>query len=190
MQAAARPPSPLPITPTRPDFAMPFVLATLSKELRDRSITDFRLNDLRRAIFEWQGRRLVVDARNDQVSKSRWRVVEFNGPTPIAPEAIESMLEELSHLETPRYLQYSGAIPESTGLLKPRLTIQLFVQAGPRLQNILLKIGEPLGEELLLATTSPEAEGPTFIIPATDLWRDWLKHGPGVDEWPENVFAR
>ena len=168
----------------------PFELAIFSKEFHDHAITDFRLNDLRRAVFEWPGSRLVVDARNDEVSKSRWRVAEFHGKSPIPSESIEAMLEELSHLQTVRYLQYKGPIPESSGLLKPKLTIQLYVQSRTRLRNIVLKVGGPTGEASLLATTAPEAEGPTFLISGTDLWREWLKRWEAGDEWPEDVFAR
>ena len=168
----------------------PFAVASLMKEVHNRSITDFRLNDLRRAIFDWPGRRLVVESSGDYVSKSRWRVVESSGNQGVESSAIEPFLEALSQLDALRFLQYSGAIPESSGLAKPRLVIQLFVQKGPKLQTILLRVGGDAGESSLVATTSPTAEGPTFVIEAKPPWPDWLKPSQAVDEWPEDVFAK
>ena len=64
------------------------------------------------------------------------------------------------------------------------------VQRQDELAQRLLRVEQAVGLAATQPlTTAPESEGPTFLIPATKTWREWLKLSPLVDEWPENVFA-
>jgi hypothetical protein len=96
-----------------------------------------------------------------------------------------ALVNGLSQLQTLRFSQYEGPIPSYTGLLRPKLVVEVSLrQEGP---PRVLRIGDTFGE-LIFAAEGTAHSGPVFFLPAKS-WEALIKSGERFDTLPANVFA-
>jgi hypothetical protein len=96
------------------------------------------------------------------------------------------LVQQLSNLRTPRFLQYEGPIPAATGLSSPRLSIELS-EAADKPSHV-LRLGVSQGDALYAATGQSAAGAVFFLLPAAP-WNALVESFRPVPELPANVFA-
>src|SRR5262249_9896436 len=97
-----------------------------------------------------------------------------------------ALVKALSHLETIRFLQYSGDIPPFTGLTRPRLVVE--VDLGPETAPRIVRIGDSTSTGLVYAAEGSAQSGSVFFLPAGS-WNALISSGEGSEPLPTNVFA-
>jgi hypothetical protein len=98
----------------------------------------------------------------------------------------DDLVQQMAQLRTTRYYQYGGPIPPGTGLLDPRLVIELGTGEGKHAQ--VLRLGETLRDGLAFAATGTGVSGPVFFLPAP-AWDALIQSATPTRELPTDVFA-
>ena len=91
----------------------------------------------------------------------------------------------MAQLQTTRFTQYEGPIPSYTGLLRPRLVVE--VSLGQEETPRVLRIGDTISE-MVFAAEGTARSGPVFFLPAR-AWDALIKSGERLHTLPTNVFA-
>jgi hypothetical protein len=99
---------------------------------------------------------------------------------------VQPLVKALSQLETLRFLQYDDEIPPGTGLLRPRLTVE--VELGSPAATRVLRIGYPAMDGFLYAAEGTSSSGPVFLL-ANLAWDALIASGERFDPLPADVFA-
>jgi hypothetical protein len=95
-------------------------------------------------------------------------------------------VKALSQLETPRFVQYDGEIPPVTGLLRPRLTVE--VELGSQAATRVIRIGYPTNDGYVFAAEGTSSSGPIFLL-TNVAWDALIASGERFNPLPANVFA-
>ena len=98
----------------------------------------------------------------------------------------DDLVKQMAQLRTTRFYQYDGPIPPGTGLLDPRLVLELGTGDGK--PTHVLRIGESLRDGQAFAATGTGESGPVFFLPAP-AWDALIQSGTPPEEMPTNVFA-
>ena len=96
------------------------------------------------------------------------------------------LVKQLSQLHTTRFYQYEGPIPAGTGLLQPRLVLELF-PADNKPPHV-LRLGASLREGQSFAASGTSSSGPVFFLPAL-AWDALIQSATPAQELPPNVFV-
>jgi hypothetical protein len=100
--------------------------------------------------------------------------------------SVGALVRALSRLETTRYLQYDGPIPAHTGLLRPRLVVN--VELGKDEPTRTLRIGNTANGAVVFAAVGTADSGSVFLLPAMS-WDRLIKSGERYPPFPKDVFA-
>jgi hypothetical protein len=165
------------------------VLKPFDAEFRDHVVMTFPLTQAERIVLNWGWPKRTLALRHrtpPQKGQSEWvdepgsdaRGIDLSGTT--------ALVKALSHLETIRFIQYSGDIPPFTGLTRPRLVIE--VGLGPKAPPRVLKIGDSTPDGVVFAAEGSGSAGPVFILPAAS-WNALIQSGERFEPLPRDVFA-
>ncbi|MDR3635387.1 MAG: DUF4340 domain-containing protein, partial [Isosphaeraceae bacterium] len=162
------------------EFVEPFL-----GEFRDHRVLSFVPATVQRIVFRWPGRLLSFVPRSQgPTSLPEWRPEPGVDPTGFDISKINALLEGLSKLQTERFAQYVGILPESFGLTPPRLSIEFqFDGAKPKT----LRLGNQSLEGPLYATAETGSAGAVFMV-AGPAWVELAKAPKRPDDLPEQVI--
>jgi hypothetical protein len=162
--------------------AIPAILA----EFHETRVLSFAPEGIRRLVLGLPGRTLSFVRRTQpRGDPSDWSPEPGSNPRGIDLSRFNELIKQLAQLRAGRFLQFEGPIPPKTGLIEPRLLLEVHPAEGKPPQ--LLRIGASEGP-FVLAATGNSREGAVFLLPGA-AWEALIQSiGPG-DELPENVFA-
>lgn len=166
----------------------PAVLAPMEAELHSRSALSFDPDKAERLVFQWPTRTLAL--LNTQPGPGKPRSWQADGGYDTSGFDVASatpFVAVLASLKTPRFLQYQGLIPDSTGLSNPRLLIRVKL-AGESAERT-LRVGNGLTGDSYVATTVEGNEGEVFMLTVDEAWKALIKTPSRADDLPEDVFT-
>ena len=163
----------------------PEVVEPLLGEFRDHRVISFVPATVERIVFRWPDRVLsFVRRAGSHGSLPEWTPEPGVDPTGFDVSKLNALLDGLSKLQTERFAQYVGILPDSYGLRPPRLTIELQFEGGkPRT----LRLGNQSESGPLYATTASGSAGAVFTL-AGPAWVELAKPPRRPDDLPEQVF--
>lgn len=167
----------------------PAALAPFDAEPHDKTVMTFKADAVERVALDWPSYALTLNrfARPGS-GKPEWQPsVGFDNPG-FDPARAGALVAALADLKTPRFIRYTGPIPEAAGLDHPRLTVRVKV-AGERNERR-LRVGNSVAVDSYAATTAEGDSGPVFVLKAADTWKALLKPPARPDDLPDDVFAR
>jgi hypothetical protein len=97
---------------------------------------------------------------------------------------LSTLIDTMSKLTAPKFIQYQGTIPEESGLIEPRLKIEVELADGKGKR--VLRLGHSTAEATLATNTSGES-GPVFYLTGP-AWHDLIQAAPRSETLPEDVF--
>jgi hypothetical protein len=166
----------------------PATVEALGIELHDRTVLQYPGDKVERVVFRWPTRTLALRRPSETANPGApWQPEPGYDPSGFDPSRVGAIVTSLSDLKTPRFFQYRGAIPSASGLLSPRLTLQVWTDGAPAPKE--LKVGAPLGDSQAYATTSPGAEGAVFALPTGPAWDALIRTPTRPGDLPDDVFT-
>ncbi len=162
------------------------VLSYFDAEFPDHAIDSFPVTKAERMILRWPNRTVALRRRPESKDRPAWVDEPGSDTAGLDLSRADAIVTALSRLETTRFFQYRGRIPASTGLLRPRLVVE--VDLGPNEPNRVLRIGYPNPDVTVIAATGTSDSGPVFFLPAV-AWDALIESGERFAPLPENVFA-
>jgi hypothetical protein len=171
-------------------FTLPgATLKPFEAEFRDHVVMTFPPALAERVVLHWGWPKRTVAIRHRAASPAgqlEWVDEPGFDAKGIDVSGIGPLVKALSHLETLRYLQYEGAIPAHTGLLRPRLVVE--VELGKDESARKLRIGHTANGAVVFAAEGTADSGPVFVLPARS-WDTLISSGERYPPFPKNVFA-
>ena len=160
-------------------------LATLDAEWHTHQALKFDPAAIRQIHVTWPGSSWAADLhRTDQT----WEIIGPMDLPDFDPTAADAIVRAASRLTTPRYLQYTGAIPPTIGLTPPRLMIKFTGEPGT--EPVELALGVPADAQQGYAATPASRPGAVFLAEISPFL-PWLAIQPPLrDGLPEDVFLR
>ncbi len=137
-------------------------------------------------IFRWPNRTVALRRRPESKDRLAWVDEPGSDTAGLDLSRADAIVTALSRLETTRFFQYEGNIPALTGILRPRLTVE--VDVGPKEPNRVLRIGYSNADGTVFAAIGASDSGPVFFLPAA-AWDALIASGERFMPLPENVFA-
>jgi len=162
------------------------VLSYFDAEFHDHAIDSFPITGAERMILRWPNRTVALRRRAESKDRLAWVDEPGSDTAGLDLSRADAIVTALSRLETNRFFQYGGAIPASTGLLRPRLVVE--IDLGPKEPNRVLRIGYSNADGTVFAATGRSDKGPIFFLPAV-AWDALIGSGERFVPLPENVFA-
>ncbi len=162
------------------------VVGLFEAEFRDHHVMSFPANRAERLVLRWPNRMLAM-RRRAQPSKGQpeWVDEPNSDARGIDLSSTGAIVKGMADLQTARFTQYEGQIPSYTGLLRPRLVVE--VSLGRDEPPRILRIGDTFNDVVFAAEGTARA-GPVFFLPAK-AWDSLIKSGERFDSLPANVFA-
>jgi hypothetical protein len=165
------------------------VLRPFEAEFRDHVVLSFPAAKAQRLVLRWRWpRRTVAFRRRAQPAPGQPEWVDEPGSdaTGLDQSRTGAVVKALSQLETQRFVQYDGEIPAFTGLLRPRLIVEVVLGSSepPRV----LRVGYPANDEYVFAAEGTSGSGPVFLLSAM-AWDALISSGERFDPLPDRVFA-
>jgi hypothetical protein len=159
----------------------------IAGEFHESRVLSFPADEIRHMVFRTPQKVLAFG----RVEKPTGGPADWHPEPPAEVRGIDlsrfpALVQQLSELRTPRFLQYEGPIPAATGLSSPRLCIELSEAAGKPPQ--ILRLGASQGDALYAATGRSTTGAVFFLLPATP-WNALVESFNPVQELPANVFA-
>jgi hypothetical protein len=165
------------------------VLKPYEAEFRDHTVLSFPAAQAHRVVLHWSWpKRDVAFRPRVQTAKSQpeWVNEPGSDAAGIDQSRISPLVRALSQLETLRFVQYDGEIPAATGLLRPRLTVE--VELGSPSATRELRIGYPTNDGYVFAAEGTSSSGPVFLLTGV-AWDALIASGEQFNPLPANVFA-
>jgi hypothetical protein len=165
------------------------VLKPFEAEFRDHTVLSFPAANAQRLVLHWTWpKRDVAFRQRAHAAKGQLEWVNEPGSDAagIDQSRIMHLVKALSQLETLRFVQYDGEIPPATGLLRPRLTVQ--VELGSPAAARVLRIGYPTNDGYVFAAEGTASSGPVFLLTGV-AWDALIASGERFNPLPVNVFA-
>jgi hypothetical protein len=162
------------------------VLSYFDAEFHDHAVDSFPVAKAERMILRWPNRIVALRRRPQSQDRLAWVDEPGSDTAGVDLSRADAIVAALSRLETVRYFQYEGVIPASTGLLRPRLVVE--VDLGTKEPNRTLRIGYPNPDGTVFAATGTSDSGPVFFLPAV-AWNALIQSGERFVPLPESVFA-
>ena len=155
-------------------------------EFRDHHVMSFPASRAERVVLRWPNRMLAI-RRRAQLSKGQpeWVDEPNSDARGIDLSSTGALVNGMADLQTTRFTQYEGQIPSYTGLLRPRLVVE--VSLGRDEPPRILRIGDSVND-VVFAAEGTARTGPVFFLPAK-AWDALIKSGERFDSLPANVFA-
>jgi hypothetical protein len=165
----------------------PDALQALEAELHDTLVLSFADDSIRSLVFRLPERTLAFSrSPRPQGKPSDWTAQSGTDMRGIDLSRFNELVKRLAELRTVRFYQYQGPIPEGTGLLAPRLVLELGTGDGK--PPHVLRIGESLRDGLAFAATGTASSGPVFFLPAP-AWEALIQSATPPREIPDDPFA-
>ena len=156
-------------------------------EFHSHRVLAFPTEAVRRVLFRWSDRSLALKPRASPTAKGVMWVPEGVAETRgFDLSRVGPLVAQLANLHTPKFLQYRGPIPASTGLDPPRLTIE--VQTADDKPALVLRLGHSNNEQTYATTAAPGKPGAVFLV-IGPAWHDLIQAAPRSDDLPENDSA-
>jgi Domain of unknown function (DUF4340) len=165
------------------------ILKPLEAELRDHVVLTFSAARAQRVVLNWGWPpRTAVFKYRTQNAKGQPDWVDEPGTDAagLDQSRLATLVKAMSQLEAYRFVQYDGEIQPYTGLLHPRLTVEVVL--SPPEPTRTLRIGAPTGDGNVFAAEGTSSAGPVFLLPVA-AWQALIESGERFDPLPANVFA-
>ncbi len=168
----------------------PQAQAILNGELHARGIFRFPINQVTRIVLRYPDRSLSFarEARAFEVA-SDWIPEEGTDAEASSSARLNSLIQALANLTTPKFEQYVGSFPSESGLNEPALVIEVHLSGGQGTRMV--RIGSPTETpNVRLATADTGDSGAIFHLPPGP-WMSWLPPAETSTDGalPEDVFA-
>jgi len=162
------------------------VVGLFEAEFRDNRVMSFPANRAERVVLRWPNRSLAIRRRPQPPKGQPEWVDEPNSDARGVDFSLTgALVNGMAQLQTSRFTQYEGPIPSYTGLLRPKLVVE--VSLGQEESPRTLRIGDTF-HEMVFASEGTARSGPVFFLPAR-AWDALIKSGERLDTLPANVFA-
>jgi hypothetical protein len=161
-------------------------LAYFDAEFHDHLVDSFLGTSAERLILRWPNRTVALRRRPEAKDRLAWVDEPGSDTAGLDLSRADAIATAMSRLETIRFVQYEGSILASTGLLRPRLVVEIDV--GPKEPNRVLRIGYSNADGTVFAATGTSESGPVFLLPAVS-WDALIASGERFVPLPEDVFA-
>ncbi|WP_165219153.1 DUF4340 domain-containing protein [Aquisphaera insulae] len=168
-------------------FVLPAAaIETLGVELHETAIFSTSAASVRRLVFRSRGRTLAFTRRaTPKGDATDWSPEPGTDMRGIDLSRFNDLVAQVSRLQAQHFLQYGGPIPESTGLARPRLEIEL--AGDPDRPPEILRLGGTDGT-LVAAAAGRSASGAVFTLPAA-AWDALIGSLTSGEELPRQPFA-
>jgi hypothetical protein len=162
-------------------------LGAFDAEFHTHRVLAFAPAAVRRLLLRWPGRTLAFKPQEAPAGKEmRWVPEDNAAASGFDASRLPALVQSLSNLNTPRFVQYTGAIPALTGLDEPRLVIEAHLADGA---TAYLQIGRTTDQQTYATYVKPgEASGPVFLLTGP-AWPELVRYVPGGATLPDDVFA-
>jgi hypothetical protein len=162
-------------------------LGAFDAEFHSHRVLAFAPDSVWRLVFRWPGRTLAFKPQEAPAGKAvRWVPEDPALASGFDGSRIPALIQALSNLNTPRFVQYSGPIPAVTGLDDPLLVIEVHL---PGEGKGFLRIGRTADQQTYATTVKDgESSGPVFILTGP-AWSDLVRYVPGGATLPDDYFA-
>jgi hypothetical protein len=166
-------------------FTLPSsVLDVFAAEFHDTRVLSFAPEAVRRLVLRVPGRTFGFARRlPPRGEPSDWRPEPGTDARGVDLSRFNALIVQLAQLRATRFLQYAGPISPATGLLRPRLTVEVHWGDGP---PSLLRLGSDSGR-MLPAASGDADSGPVFLLPAA-AWEALIGALGAPDALPDEVF--
>jgi len=162
------------------------VVGLFEAEFRDHGVMSFPANRAERVVLRWPNHSLAIRRRSQPPKGQPEWVDEPNSDARGVDLSLTgALVNGMAQLQTLRFSQYEGPIPSYTGLLRPKLVVE--VSLGREEPPRILRIGDTFNE-MIFAAEGTARSGPVFFLPAK-AWDALIKSGERFDTLPANVFA-
>ena len=165
----------------------PMTIQVFRAEFHNHKVLAFAPATVSRVTLRWPDRTLRFLPKAGRGALSSWRPEAGDDVSGFDLSRLSSLVSSLANLRTQEFMQYRGIFPESMGLDRPRLEIE--VRLSGSLGTKVLRLGNPTPDGPLYATTETGSAGAVFTLagPAwAELARVPQKQYPDL---PENVFT-
>jgi hypothetical protein len=162
-------------------------IMALLAEFHDTQVLSFPANSIHRLVLRLPGRTLAFTRGSRPTgAPTDWTAEPGTDLRGIDLSRFSDLVKQLSQLHTTRFYQYEGSIPAGTGLLQPRLELELFPSGGK--PPHVLRIGASLREGQAFAASGTSSSGPVFFLPAL-AWDALIQSATPTQDLPPDVFA-
>jgi hypothetical protein len=163
-------------------------IAPLAAEFHTHRIMAFSADQATRLVLRWPDRSLEFRTQEQPGGKGiAWVPESAASGVPFDVSRLGNLVATLSNLHTPRFLQYRGEIPATTGLTPPRLEIEVHLAGGKAPRVLRLRLGRSNTDQAY-ATTATGASGTVFLVTGA-AWDDLIRRSARGPDLPEDVFA-
>jgi hypothetical protein len=162
-------------------------LSVFDAEFHTHRVLGFAPGSVRRMVFRWPGRTLTFKPQEAPPGKEmRWVPEDGTAPSGFDASRIPALVQTLSNLNTPRFLQYEGPIPALTGLDRPPLVIEVHLADGG---TAYLRLGRTTDQQTYgTYVKDGVTSGPVFLLTGP-AWPELARYVPGGETLPDEVFA-
>ncbi len=170
-------------------FTLPAtIVRALDAEYHDHRVMSFPTAGARRIVLHFFGRTVALRHRPPQArGQVEWVPEPGSDVNGIDLSRIGSLVQTMSQLQTRRFIQYDGELPADTGLIRPRLTVEVIVGGEPDARQV-LRIGDNAGDGTVCAAMGTGPSAPAFLLPGPP-WNELIRSGERLPDLPEDVFA-
>jgi hypothetical protein len=159
----------------------------LGAEFHDTQLMAFPPGSIRTLTLRLPGRALsFMRSPQPRGGPADWSPLPGTEVRGLDLSRFDDLVQQMAQLRTTRYYQYGGPIPPGTGLVDPRLVIELGTGEGKPAH--VLRVGESLRDGLAFAATGTGVSGPVFFLPAP-AWDALIQSATPTEELPADVFA-
>jgi len=165
------------------------LLKPFEAEFRDHVVLSFPAAKAQRLVLHWGWPKRTVAFRHRSPppkGQPEWVDEPGSDAAGIDQSRTSALVKALSQLETLRFVQYDGEIPAFTGLLRPRLIVEVMLGSAEPMR--VLKIGYSANDGHVFATLGTSGSGPVFLLPAF-AWDALIQTGERFEPLPDNVLA-
>jgi hypothetical protein len=156
-------------------------------EYHDHHVMSFPVARATRVVLRLPGRTIALHHRPPQArGQVEWVPDTGSDAEGIDLSRIGSLVSTLSQLQTLRFIQYEGEIPVETGLLHPRLKVEVSLGAKDPIR--ILRIGQNADGGNVCAATGGGSSGPAFLLPGPS-WNELIRSAERLVPLPDDVFA-
>jgi hypothetical protein len=162
-------------------------LGVFDAEFHTHRVLAFAPGAARRLVLRWPGRTLVFKPQEAPPGKEmRWVPEDSAAASGFDGSRLVALVQALSNLNAPRFLQYEGPIPAWTGLDDAGLSIEVHLADGAAR---FLRISRTSDQQTYATTAKDgEASGPVFFLTGP-AWPELVRYVPGGATLPDDVFA-
>ncbi len=167
----------------------PQVVSQFEAEFHDHQILKFTPDDVERLVLAWPSRTISLEKQGRAPGQApSWAVSPGYDPGGFNLGQTSAILKTLSNLKTPRFLQYTGPIPDQSGLSPPGVSVTLRLKASAKPTSVILRVGNAINPSNFVATTAIGHDGPVFVLAADDC-KSFLTPPTRPGDLPADVFA-